>query len=85
VRAVDLDAVVRERAREHAEVPVAKAQHAPHVVVVRQRLVGELVIRRIVAQVDGAEARAEAADAEVQLVDDAQVDVRHVGLEPWHP
>ncbi len=80
VRSVELDPVGGERRRKNAVVPVALSDHAPHVV--GKRLVARHVIGRVVAEVEGAEARAEAADAEVELIGDAEVEVRHVELEP---
>ena len=79
VRAADLDAVVGERAGEHTQVPVARAQHAPHVV--GQRLVAGGVVGGIVADVERAEAGAEAAGADHQLVGDAKIEIRHRQLE----
>jgi hypothetical protein len=83
VRAARLDAVVRERAGEHPEVPVAQPEHAPHVV--DEGLVGEAMVGGIVTQIEGAEARAEAPDTDVQLVGEAIVEMDHVGLEAVAP
>ena len=65
VPAARLDAVVGERARQDAEVPVAEAEHAPHVV--GERLVGEAVVGGVMAQVERAEAGAEATNAYAEL------------------
>ena len=83
VRPIQLDPVGREWRRKNAVVPVALSEHASHVV--GQGLVARQVIGRIVADIEGAEARAEAADAEVELVADAEVEVRHVELETMAP
>ena len=80
VRTVYLDAVIRKRCRQDSIVPVALAQHPAHVI--RQRLVTEHVVGRVVPEVDRAEARAEATGAEVQLVEHPHVEVGHVELEP---